>query len=161
MKGIRHKETRGLHKLLCLLGVLACAPAWSDTQNSGTQNTSDVQTITHGMSLARSCEQALLALDERSNITEPKNSAFICMAYLNGIMAVAQHANERAKLEFALATKGQGNQADYTLYCFDWQRSFQQIAAIVLRFAQNNPAYLQRPAHEMVMRALQAAFPCR
>jgi len=141
--------------------MLAFAPAWADTQNSDTQNTKEVQIITHGMSLARSCEQALLVLDERFDAPTLKNDAFICMAYLNGIMAATQHANERAKLEFAVATKGQGNQADFTLYCFDWQRSFQKIAEIVLTFAQNNPAYLQRPANEMVMRALQTAFPCR
>ena len=113
------------------------------------------------MSLARSCEQALLALSNPAEVASPKNDAFICMAYLNGVMATAQHANERAKLQFALATEGRGDQAAFNLYCFDWQRSFQKIAGIVLTFAQNNPSYLQKPAHEMVMRALQTAFPCR
>ena len=146
--------------LLCLLVAFICSSAWAEADK-----TSEVQTITNGMSLAKSCEQALLALDKRFDVATPSNDAFICMAYLNGIMGAAQHANERAKLQFALATEGlatgrQGNQASFNLYCFDWLRSFKKIAAIVLTFAQHNPTYLQKPAHEMVMQALQKAFPC-
>ena len=141
--------------LLCLLAALIFTPAWADAGKSV-----EIQTITHGLSLAKSCEQALLVLDKRYDATTPNNDAFICMAYLNGIMAATQHANERAKLQFAFATEGKGNQAAFNLYCFDWQRSFQKIAGIVLTFAQNNPSYLQKPAHEMVIRALQKAFPC-
>ncbi|MDT8385375.1 MAG: Rap1a/Tai family immunity protein [Gammaproteobacteria bacterium] len=150
-----HPKT-GRYRLLCLIGLLTCAPAWSDTPDNA-----EVQTITHGMSLAVSCEQALLTLDKRYDKPIPRNDAFICMAYLNGIMAAARHANERARLEFALATAGRGNQAAFRIYCFDWQRSFEKIAGIVLNFAQHNPIYLQRPAEELVMRALQTAFPCR
>ena len=146
--------------LLCLLGAFICSSAWAEAGHSSGKSP-EIQTITHGLSLAKSCEQALLVLDKRYAATTLNNDAFICMAYLNGIMAAAQHANERAKLQFSLATKGKGDQEAFNLYCFDWQHSFQKIAAIVLTFAQNNPTYLQKPANEMVMRALQKAFPCR
>ena len=144
---------------LCLLGAFIYSSAWAEAGHSSGKSP-EIQTITHGLSLAKSCEQALLVLDKRYAATTLNNDAFICMAYLNGVMATAQHANERAKLQFALATEGKGNQAVFNLYCFDWQHSFQKIAAVVLTFAQNNPEYLQRPANEMVMRALQKAFPC-
>lgn len=145
-----------LSPLLCLFGLLVSTPALSEVQTK-----SEIQTITHGMSLAKSCEQALLVLDNRYDDSQLNNAAFICMAYLNGVMAAAQHANERAKLEFSLATEGVGNQAAFNLYCFDWQLSFHKIAAVVLTFAQKNPEYLQRPAHDLAMKALQTAFPCR
>jgi hypothetical protein len=145
-----------LCRLLCLISTLACASAGAAIQDSN-----GIQIISHGMSLAKSCEQALLSMEERLDAPPPGNDAFICMAYLNGTMAAAQHANERARLQFSLATGGQGNQAAFNLYCFDWQQSFQKIAGIVGTFAQNNPAYLQRPANELVMRALQTAYPCR
>ena len=144
---------------LCLLGAFICSSAWAEAGHSSGKSP-EIQTITHGLSLAKSCEQALLVLDKRFDVATPRNDAFVCMAYLNGIMAATQHANERAKLQFALATEGKGNQAEFNLYCFDWLRSFQKIAGIVLTFAQNNPTYLQKPAHELVMRALQKAFPC-
>jgi hypothetical protein len=157
MNGALLHNKISLYCSLCLLSTLIHAP----TTWAATQTAEGIQTITHGMSLAKSCEQALLSLDSRFDAPPPNNDAFICMAYLNGIMAAAQHANERARLQFALATQGQGNQAAFNLYCFDWQRPFQKIAGIVLTYAQNNPEYLQRPAGELVMRALQAAFPCR
>jgi hypothetical protein len=155
MNGVRLHKKLSLYCTLCLLSTLIYAPTWAANQNPD-----GAQTITHGMSLAKSCEQALLSLDERYDVPPPTNDAFICMAYLSGIMAGAQHANERAKLQFTRVAQGQGNQAAFTLYCFDWQQSFQKIAGIVLTFAQNNPVYLHRPAGELVMRALQTAFPC-
>lgn len=151
----RHKKL-SLYCLLYLVCGLISSPSWAETQK-----VDDVQTITHGMSLAKSCEQALLVLDKRYASATLNNDAFICMAYLNGVMAATQHANEHAKLAFSLATEGRGNQAAFNIYCFDWEHSFQKIAAIVLTFAQQNPEYLQRPADKMVMRALQTAFPCR
>jgi hypothetical protein len=125
--------------------------------------TANVQTITHGKSLLISCQQALIALDKGldSLANSDQNDAFLCMAFLGGIMSTAQHANELAKLRYSLATDGRGNQHDFNLYCFDWQLPYQKIARIVLQFGHNEPRYLQRPAHELAIRALQMAFPCR
>ena len=150
-----YKKTRR-YFLLYLISILVSAPAWSDTPKA-----TEVQTITDGKSLAISCEQAMLALDKPLDMPTPTTAAFICMAYLSGVMAATQHANERAKLQFSLATEGRGNQATFNLYCFNWQLSYQKITRIVLNFAHNNPEYLQGPAQDMVMRALQNAFPCR
>ena len=154
-RGPRYKKTT-LYCLLYLIGMLVVTPAWSDARK-----VTEVQTITNGRSLVISCEQAMLALDTPLDAPSPTTGAFICMAYLSGIMAATQHANERARLQFSLATEGRGNQTTFNLYCFNWQLSYQKITRIVLSFAQNNPGYLQRPAQDMVMRALQNAFPCQ
>jgi hypothetical protein len=145
-----------LYCLLYLTGMLVIAPAWANDRK-----VTGEQTITDGRSLVISCEQAMLALDTPPDTPSPSTDAFICMAYLSGIMAATQHANERARLQFSLATEGQGNQAAFNLYCFNWQLSYQQITRIVLNYAHKNPGYLQRPAQDMVMRALQNAFPCQ
>lgn len=123
----------------------------------------DVQTITHGKSLIISCQQALNIIDQPAEppAEASQNDAFLCMAYLAGIMATAQHANELARLRFSLATEGRGNLRAFRLYCFDWQAPYKRIAQIVLEFGRKQPHYLQRPAHELAMRALQTAYPCR
>jgi len=122
-----------------------------------------VQTITHGKNLMTSCQQALTILHQASDTpdTADQNSAFVCMAYLSSMMATAQHANDLAKLRYSLITDGRGNRHDISLYCFDWQLSYQEIARIVLEFGRNNPVYLPQPAHKLAIRALQTAFPCR
>ncbi len=137
---------------ICLAGILCAAPV-----------TASVQTITHGASLMASCQQALIALTQKPGTPDDtgQNSAFVCMAYLSGVMATAQHANDQAKLRYSLVTDGRGNRHDLSLYCFDWQLSYQKIARIVLEFGRNNPVYLQQPAHKLAIRALQNAFPCR
>ena len=151
----RYKKIRRYY-LLYLISMMVGIMAWGDAAKA-----TEVQTITDGRSLAISCEQAMLALENSSDTSSPAADAFICMAYISGIMAATQHANERAKLQFSLATEGRGNQATFNLYCFNWQLSYQKITRIVLNFAHSNPGYLQRPAQDMVIRALQSAFPCR
>ncbi len=123
----------------------------------------DVQTITHGKDLMVSCQQAIIALDtpQETPTSSAQNEAFLCMAYLSGVMATAQHANELAKLRYSQASNGRGDQHRFNLYCFDWQLPYQKIARIVLAFGRSKPRYLQRPAHELVIHALQKAFPCR
>lgn len=122
-----------------------------------------VQTITHGNSLLLSCQRAMVALDQGldSLAKDEQNDAFLCMAYLGGLMAAAEHANKLAKLRFAAATDGNGDQKNFNLYCFDWQLPYQKIARIVLEYGHKQPQYRQRPAQELAMRALQTTFPCR
>ena len=85
----------------------------------------EVQIITDGKSLYLSCEQALIALEQglEQLPADKQNDAFVCMAYIGGVLATAQHANDLAKLRFALASGGQGESGDFHLYCFNWQRS--------------------------------------
>jgi len=66
----------------------------------------DVQTITHGKDLMVSCQQAIIALDtpQETPTSSAQNEAFLCMAYLSGVMATAQHANELAKLRYSQAS---------------------------------------------------------
>jgi len=132
-------------------GILYTAPSLAD-----------VQTITHGKSLVTSCQQALNILDSQpdSKNDANQNDAFLCMAYLSGVMATAQHANELARLRYSVATGGRGEQRDFKLYCFDWQIPYKKVAQIVLAFARNQPHYLQGSAHKLTIRALQTAFPC-
>lgn len=140
--------------LLCLI-TFCFIQIWSPVS-------AEVQTITHGKSLVISCEQALLALrSEQDTLSESRNDAFVCMAFLSGIIAATQHANEQAKLTYSLITQGKGNQAMFNIYCFDWLLSYEKVAEIVLSFARKNSEYLQMPAHKLVIRALQNAFPCR
>lgn len=124
--------------------------------------TADVQTIRQGKDLVISCQHALIALDSTAGklTSTVRNDAFLCMAYLGGMMTTAQHANELAKLRYALSTEGRGNQQSFNLYCFDWQLPYQKIARIVLEFGQRESRYLQRPAHELAIRALQTTYPC-
>ncbi len=138
--------------ICCLTSILYTGPVMAS-----------VQTITHGKSLMISCQQALIALNRESDVPDDadQNSAFVCMAYLSGMMTTAQHADARAKLRYSLLTGGRGNRHDLGLYCFDWQLSYQKIAQIVLEFGRSNPVYLQQPAHKLAIRALQTAFPCR
>jgi hypothetical protein len=109
-----------------------------------------------------SCQHAMIALDstQQSLTSSVQNDAFLCMAYLGGMMSTAQHANQLAKLRFSLSTDGRGNQHRFNLYCFDWQLPYQKIARIVLEYGQNEPRYWQRPAHELALRALQTRYPC-
>jgi len=137
---------------ICLVSILYTAPV-----------VASVQTITHGKSLMVSCQQALIALNQEADTPNnaDQNSAFVCMAYLSGMMTTAQHANEQAKLRYSLLTDGRVNRHGFGLYCFDWQLSYQKIARIVLEFGRSNPVYMQQPAHKLAIRALQTAFPCR
>lgn len=126
-----------------------------------------VQTITSGKSLAVSCQQAISALDQGLDTltAADQNDAFICMAYLGGMMATAQHANELAKLRYSLASGGRGDQHAFNIYCFDWQLPYAKIARIVVAYAQTSsreyPSLLNQPAHKLALQALQSAFPCR
>lgn len=124
--------------------------------------TADVQTIRNGKDLMISCQQALIALDNKqeSLTSSVQNDAFLCMAFLGGMMSTAQHANELAKLRYSLSTNGRGNQHSFNLYCFDWQLPYQKIARIVTEFGQHAPRYWRRPAHELALRALQTTYPC-
>jgi Rap1a immunity proteins len=143
-----HKRLLGIGLFYTLLGTPAMAA---------------VQTIIYGKDLMNSCQQALHILEQRPNsvASADQNDAFVCMAYLGGIISTAQHANELAKLRYALTTEGRGAQPKFRLYCFDWQRPYKTFAKIVVNFGRSQPIYLQQPAHKLVMRALQAAFPCR
>jgi hypothetical protein len=144
---------RAVSLMLCgSFGVCLISPSWAG-----------VQTITSGNSLALSCQRALVAV-ERGLETLPaadQNDAFLCMAYLGGIMAATRHANELAKLRFAQATNGRGSTEQFNLYCIDWQLSYQRVAHIVLEYARRHPELGKRPAQDLVMRALQSAYPCR
>lgn len=137
----------------------------------------EVHTITDGTSLAISCDNAWKALKQSSDADSssdpspgttlsslpdsPPNDAFLCMAFLSGVMEASQHANKQAKLRYSLATDGKGDQAAFNVYCFNWQLSYKNIIGIVLSYANNNPAYLRGQAHVLVIKALQTAFPCR
>lgn len=118
----------------------------------------EVSVITDGRSLATTCQTALIALDQTAK--DVQGDAFVCMAYLGGLMGAAQQANERAKLRFAVATGGHATENAFTLYCFDWQMPYVRIARLILDFAKHNPGLLQRPAQELALRALQSKFPC-
>jgi hypothetical protein len=120
----------------------------------------EVSVITDGLSLANTCQTALVTL-EQSATENVKGDAFVCMAYLGGLLGAAQQANELARLRFAVATGGHATEKPFTLYCFDWQLPYGKVAQLILDFAKHNPGLLQRPAHELALRALQAAFPCR
>jgi hypothetical protein len=76
-------------------------------------------------------------------------------------MATAQHANELARLRFALASGGQSEPKDFHIYCFNWQLPPQQVARIVVSYTQRNPRLLKAPASELILRALQSTYPCR
>ncbi len=120
-------------------------------------------TITNGDSLAASCYLALTALDKgmEQMPQEEQTSTFVCMAYLSGVLAAAQHANELAKLRFAQATDGKGSQANFDLYCFDWNMRYRDAAHIVLRYARQHLGLATQPADRLAMKALQDAWPCR
>ena len=134
-----------------LLGLCLTAPSWAG-----------VLTITSGNSLALSCQRALAAVDQGLEAlpTTDQNDAFLCMAYLGGVMAATRHANELAKLRFAQATDGKGATNAFNLYCMDWQLSYQRVAHIVLVYARHHPELGNRPAQVLVMEALQSAYPC-
>ncbi len=125
--------------------------------------TADIQIITNGKSLALSCQQALVAVDEGLDHTEPdsQNNAFICFSYLSGIIGAARHTDSLAELRFALTTQGKGNFPKFRIYCIDWNIQYQKAARIVLNFARQNPSELGEPAHRLALKALQNAFPCR
>jgi len=120
-------------------------------------------TITNGDSLAASCYLALTALDKdmEQMPQEEQTSTFVCMAYLSGVLAAARHGNELARLRFAQATDGKGSQADFDLYCFDWNMRYRDAARIVLGYARQHLELASQPAERLVMKALQDAYPCR
>ena len=122
-----------------------------------------VTTITDGNSLAASCHLALTALDQglEQLAKDEQIAPFACMAYLGGILAAAKHANELAKLRFAQATDGEGAQADFDLYCFDWNMRYRDAARVVLRYARQHLELASQPADRLAMKALQDAWPCR
>lgn len=123
----------------------------------------EVSVITDGHSLATTCQTALVTLEQTANASTEnvQGDAFVCMAYLGGLLGAARHANELARLRFAVATGGQPTEKPFALYCFDWQLPYGRAARLILDFAKHNPGLLQRPAHELALSALQAAFPCR
>lgn len=122
----------------------------------------EVSVITDGHSLANTCQTALATLEHADTASESvQGDAFVCMAFVGGLMGAAQQANELARLRFAVATGGHATEKTFTLYCFDWQLPYGQVARLILDFAKHNPGQLQRPAPEFALRALQAAFPCR
>ena len=122
-----------------------------------------VTTISDGASLVSSCARALQALDKglEQLPTEQQTDAFVCMAFLSGVISTAEQANRQAKLRLAIATKGQGSQADFNLYCFDWQLPYKRVAQLLIAHARDNRQLLSRPAQQLVLEALQQAFPCR
>ena len=113
-----------------------------------------------------SCQHAVTAFDQglKTLTADDQNDAFLCITYLSGIIATAQHANQLAKLRYALATDGRGDQSTFNLYCFDWQLPYEKFARIVLAFSnknkQTNPALLEGPAYKLALQALQTTFPC-
>jgi hypothetical protein len=123
----------------------------------------EVSIITDGRSLAGTCQTALVTLEQTTNTSTEnvQGDAFVCMAFLGGLMGATQHANELARLRFAVATGGHATEKPFTLYCFDWQLPYGRVAQLVLDYAKHNPGLLQRPAQELALRALQSAFPCR
>ncbi|HFE31956.1 MAG TPA: hypothetical protein ENJ17_01450 [Gammaproteobacteria bacterium] len=141
-----------IQRLICLLFLALAQPAGAAPN-----------TITNGDSLAASCYLALTALDRgMEQIPQDEQaSTFVCMAYLGGILAAAQHANGLAKLRFAQATGGKGAQAGFNLYCFDWNLRYRDAARIVLRYARRHLELATQPADRLAMKALQDAYPCR
>lgn len=123
----------------------------------------EVSIITDGHSLATTCQTALITLEQTANTSTEnvQGDAFVCMAFLGGLMGAAQHANELARLRFAVASGGHATEKPFTLYCFDWQLPYGKVARLILDFAKHNPGLLQRPAQELALRALQTAFPCK
>lgn len=121
-----------------------------------------VSVITDGHSLANTCQTALATLEQTADASTEnvQSDAFVCMAFLGGLMGTAQQANELARLRFAVATGGQATEKAFALYCFDWQLPYDRLARLILDYAKHNPRLLQRPAQELALRALQAAFPC-
>ncbi len=144
-----------LPSLICLLLLVLVQPTLAAKAAPNT--------ITNGNSLAASCYLALSALDKgmEQMPQEEQTSTFVCMAYLGGILAAAQHANELAKLRFAQVTDGKGSQADFNLYCFDWNMRYRDAARIVLRYARQHLDVATQPAERLTMKALQNAYPCR
>jgi hypothetical protein len=113
----------------------------------------DTYTITDGRSLVTSCRSALVALQHHQLPESKQTGAFVCMAYLSGVLGTARHATELARLRFG--------RDDRRLYCIDWTIHYQQFARLVLDFAQRNPQRLTDSAHKLTLDALQNAFPCR
>jgi len=128
----------------------------------------DIQVISDGRSLIVSCQQALAAVDSLSTKSEPEklapdtqNNAFICFSYLSGIIGAAQYTESLAELRYAQAIRGKANFPKLGIYCIDWNIQYQKAARIVLKFAQQNPEELGKPAQKLALHALQSAFPCR
>lgn len=138
-------------RLTCLLFLALTLPA-----------TAASNTITNGDSLASSCFLALTALDKGLETipADEHTSTFVCMAYLGGVLDAAHHANNLSKLRFAQATNASAPQADFNLYCIDWNMRYQDAARIVLRYARQNLELATQPAEKLVMKALQDAYPC-
>jgi len=122
-----------------------------------------VDTITDGPSLLTACHHALKGLDDDFDKLTPgqQNDAFLCMAYLGGIMGATHHATRLAKLRYAQSSAGRGDQRDFNLYCIDWQLKHHELARLLIAYARRHPEHVQGPAHELVFRALDAAYPCR
>ncbi len=142
-----------LRLLICLLPFVIQTPASAAMGH----------TITHGDSLAASCFLALTALEKGLDYIpeDEQASTFVCMAYLNGVLAAARHANELAKLRIVQASKGQISAEDFNLYCFDWNMRYRDAAQIVLQYARQHMDLARQPADKLAMKALQAAYPCQ
>ena len=143
-----------LSRLICLLSLALTLPVATAATNN---------TITNGDSLAASCYLALTALDKGLEAIpdDEQTITFVCMAYLGGVLAATDHANKLAKLRFAQATNASASQADFNLYCIDWNMRYENAARIVLRYARQHMELASQPAEKLVMKALQDAYPCR
>jgi hydrogenase maturation factor len=121
-----------------------------------------IQTITNGQSLVISCQQALYAVDNKTDSLEAdvQSNAFICFSYLSGIIGAARYTDLLAKLRYASATQGIDNAPEFKLYCIDWNIQYQKAARIVLSYARLHPDNLDKPAHELALHALQKRYPC-
>ena len=122
----------------------------------------DEKIITSGKNLVATCYQALVALDKGLETLKPgeQEDAFLCMAYIGGVMATAKHANELAKLRYAQSSTGNTSIKDFNLYCFNWEVTHQDVARIIYNYAHNHQKLLAAKANELAMRALQSTFPC-
>ena len=120
------------------------------------------QTITDGKSLVLHCQITLSAIEKglEQLSADKQNDAFICLTYLSGIIGTARYSNDLAKLRYALVEKGSSSLKEFNVYCINWEIQYQQVARLVIDFAQRNPDRLNNPAHELVLRALQSAYPC-
>ncbi len=141
-----------IRRLICLLSLLLTLPAMAASN-----------TITDGNSLACSCYMALTAVKKGLEAIpeDEQTGTFVCMAYLSGVLDAAHHANNLSKLRLAQVTNATASQAEFNLYCIDWNMRHQDAARIVLRYARQHMELAAQPAEKLVMKALQDAYPCR
>jgi hypothetical protein len=141
-----------MHRTAALLLLFAVSPP----------SIAAVSAISHGQSLVATCQAAMANLQPEPDAAAVANQgdAFVCLAYVAGVMSAAQQANDLARLRFAVATGGQATAKPFKLYCFDWEMSYGHVARLIIDYAKRHPQQLRRPAGELALRALQSAFPC-